>query len=1064
MTDYPKPNKEKALNTLRPFQQKTVEHVVARLFDEKGSKRFLVADEVGLGKTLVARGVIAEFIDKIWDKTGRIDILYMCSNTALANENISKLRIGGDQFGKQIPATRFTLLPERLHEFHPKLNFISVTPSTAVSIRGWGHAEERVVLWKLLEEKYKGIWLSNFLQGPKSTERWRHDIKVGPSPDPELAKRFHDKLSTRKSLLDELAAMEEPFARQKPKKEGQKATNETSPRACQLTGALRTLLAGVCIDAAQPDLIILDEFQRFKDLLSTGVDGEISAEAELAQQLFDYVTPEGNKVAMLLLSATPYRMFSTSDEAATDKHYEDFLQTMRFLLDDQDRFEELGRTLKRYNSLVHHAAASGSNEIESVRDSLQAQLLSVLSRHERVASTVDRDAMLVEKRIPSGLEQADIRHYLASEDLGRAIGARDIVELWKSAPYLYNFAKGYEFKRYFDEKNCEKTVRDAFDRAQEHQLNPESIEAYGDLEPANGRLRSLIHETTGNDQWRMLWLPPSLPYWPLKGPWEKNPYYTKSLIFSSWNVVPDAISALLSYSVERRMVTKGEEEKVFSYRQFIRKRRPLLRFPVKDGTPNGMTTFLLLYPCLRLAKIHPLSFQKTPNVLDAVREQVEKLVQGLSPRQEGDRADPRWYWAAPLLLDADLDREPLWKSLLQPKKPPKPAEEEPAAEVEEHSQDGADDLEGQDESSGLALHVALARRVIAGEIDLGAFPDDLVDVLTDLTLGGPGTVWARTLSGFRVSEAQMQVQASAAGDALRTMFNEPAVIEMLQEQDGDFYWRATLRYAVQGNLQAVLDEYAHILWEPTTWSGRTADESAAAVTKTAIAAISTRTSTVAPDYYSTGKTRVLKEKDGPRFRTSFALRYATLKGSGEASEKREDIVRDAFKSPFYPFVLASTSVGQEGLDFHPWCHSVWHWNLPGNPVDLEQREGRVHRFKGHAIRKNVASSFGQCLGESWSPGKDPWQLVFDAADSDARAKDESELIPYWLSPGAHKIERCVPLLPLSREHERLEQLKRSLAIYRFVFGQPRQEELVELLSKGNVSVAEMEKWMVRLSV
>ena len=30
--------------------------------------------------------------------------------------------------------------------------------------------------------------------------------------------------------------------------------------------------------------------------------------------------------------------------------------------------------------------------------------------------------------------------------------------------------------------------------------------------------------------------------------------------------------------------------------------------------------------------------------------------------------------------------------------------------------------------------------------------------------------------------------------------------------------------------------------------------------------------------------------------------------------------------------------------------------LPGNPVDLEQREGRIHRYKGHAVRRNVAAS------------------------------------------------------------------------------------------------------------
>ena len=79
-------------------------------------------------------------------------------------------------------------------------------------------------------------------------------------------------------------------------------------------------------------------------------------------------------------------------------------------------------------------------------------------------------------------------------------------------------------------------------------------------------------------------------------------------------------------------------------------------------------------------------------------------------------------------------------------------------------------------------------------------------------------------------------------------------------------------------------------------------------------------------------------------------------------------------SPFRPFVLTSTSIGQEGLDFHPWCHRLVHWNLPGNPVDLEQREGRIHRYKGHAVRRNVAASHADEAFASWRAGDDIWML------------------------------------------------------------------------------------------
>ena len=57
------------------------------------------------------------------------------------------------------------------------------------------------------------------------------------------------------------------------------------------------------------------------------------------------------------------------------------------------------------------------------------------------------------------------------------------------------------------------------------------------------------------------------------------------------------------------------------------------------------------------------------------------------------------------------------------------------------------------------------------------------------------------------------------------------------------------------------------------------------------------------------------------------------------------------------------------------------------------------------------------------------------------------LVPYWLFPlpnGAH-IERHVPALPLSRDAYQLEALKRSLAVYRMVFGQPRQDDLMAFL-------------------
>ena len=49
-------------------------------------KRFLVADEVGLGKTMVAKGVIARTVEHLRDTGKRIDIVYICSNSQIARQ------------------------------------------------------------------------------------------------------------------------------------------------------------------------------------------------------------------------------------------------------------------------------------------------------------------------------------------------------------------------------------------------------------------------------------------------------------------------------------------------------------------------------------------------------------------------------------------------------------------------------------------------------------------------------------------------------------------------------------------------------------------------------------------------------------------------------------------------------------------------------------------------------------------------------------------------------------------------------------------------------------------
>ena len=181
------------------------------------------------------------------------------------------------------------------------------------------------------------------------------------------------------------------------------------------------------------------------------------------------------------------------------------------------------------------------------------------------------------------------------------------------------------------------------------------------------------------------------------------------------------------------------------------------------------------------------------------------------------------------------------------------------------------------------------------------------------------------------------------------------------------------------------------------------------------------------------------EADKRELRTHFAMRFGQARGTTAEGENPLE-VRHAFNSPFRPFVLVSTSVGQEGLDFHHYAHAIVHWNLPGNPVDLEQREGRVHRYKNHAVRKNIGAKF--LTDPRVVESDDAWTTLFQLADD-----GEGGMRPEWIFDGDAKIQRLVPLLPMSRDIGKLQQLVEATSLYRMTIGQPRQAELLEVLSE-----------------
>ena len=155
-TEIERPNTAKIMAGLKDFQRATVEHVFRRLYcDADSTRRFLVADEVGLGKTLVARGVIAKSIEHLWDQVDRIDVVYVCSNTDIARQNINRLNVlGCNEFAL---SSRITLLPITVSELEgQRVNFVSFTPGTSFDLkRSGGIARERALLYWMLRDAWQ---------------------------------------------------------------------------------------------------------------------------------------------------------------------------------------------------------------------------------------------------------------------------------------------------------------------------------------------------------------------------------------------------------------------------------------------------------------------------------------------------------------------------------------------------------------------------------------------------------------------------------------------------------------------------------------------------------------------------------------------------------------------------------------------------------------------------------------------------------------------------------------------------------------------------------------------
>ena len=556
---------KRTLSGLKDFQRATVERV-DYLF-RHNQNRVLVADEVGMGKTLIARGAIVKTARlRIEEKDDLFKVIYICSNQNIANQNIRKLDVTGKNAIGSVSDTRLSMqhlkITEQENDPQIKEGFIQLIPLTPeTSFRmttGGGSVQERALMYAILRRMpdFKGhvtslekFMIMDAVKAWDGWAKWNFENRVaecekmtkGVYPQNVIEKilNYQEYESIRDMLLNHLHE--------------RRYNKQLTYSNYYVMNKLRVMFARISVSMLEPDLVIMDEFQRFKFLLS-------SDDSELGILAHSFLS--GHDTRVLLLSATPYKLYSTLeeiDENQLDEHYAEFFQVMNFLFDDEVKDIKFKEVWKNYSHALSELKA-GDSAIIRMKELAENAMYQGVSRTERI-SVMDSGDYTDDSSVKHHLQidENDINSYI---QMSRLLSKTDSnhslpVDYAKSCPYLMSFMKKYKIKEQIEKYYIKHP--DEFGSEREQcllWLNRNKINKYDELPKTNARLEALKEKAFTGGAEKYLWIPPSLPYYEMQGAYKNSKGFSKILVFSAWEMVPRMIGALVSYEAERLTVGK----------------------------------------------------------------------------------------------------------------------------------------------------------------------------------------------------------------------------------------------------------------------------------------------------------------------------------------------------------------------------------------------------------------------------------------------------------------------------------------------------------------------------
>ena len=446
-----------------------------------------------------------------------------------------------------------------------------------------------------------------------------------------------------------------------------------------------------------------------------------------------------------------------------------------------------------YQRELYGTAPETSDRLHAISGDIEALLTRYIARTERIGAAGQHDAMLRHVPRVASPTPADLHQYLLAQDVAHELDQHDVTELWKSAPYLLNFLDGYKLRSRFDAA-C-KAPEQATDLAallnatKAELLDRAQLRAYDAVDPGGPRMRELAKDVIDSEAWRLLWIPPSMPYHELGGAYARPQLQRLHQAPRFLRLARRPARSRRPAQLPRRAAThaRGRPGRAEHARTSLESAQPPRLRDRGERTSHRHAGARIALPVAD-ARRRRRPAQRSPPLIHKARSGIcSRGLKSRSPRCWIDFLRVRQKATStsagtgpPLSCSTNTPtggRIPIWLR---------------------SGRTGTSELRRRRAAGWSTSNWRAPPRTARSTRCSGRRPEDLPEVLARLAVGGPGTLALRALmrvTSLPADSLDARLPAARIAWALRGLFNAPEATALLRSSRAsreDTYWREVL--------------------------------------------------------------------------------------------------------------------------------------------------------------------------------------------------------------------------------------------------------------------------------